>query len=702
MASIKKLEFASGTAVTEPSDLTVQNSTNHLDTYASDAAFVSANGAAVAGDLYLNTSTENPRVYVSGAFKEIGSGGAGGRNYVSSEFEGTRAVGTVTNGLTATGNRTTNQDTWGADNTAKLTIANNTSSPLRQSGDFKITHVTTGTAFVESRMFNIDTADLGKAVSIAFDLTGSTTAADFDIVVMRYNSSGTYQETISVAGTASSGTPASALLPTGTTKFNGFFIAGSTQSDYYALRFRRLSGSATTSVQFDSLFVGPQSIITGAIISDLASLTWTVSNNGSKVFTIRTSQTRVGRYMIVKYGLLGDATASGSAATDALLLNMPTGYTIDNTALPNTASFANNENVIGYGQTKGIISSGNFDRAVVAFSASTSTIAFQLATTANSIRTTDLNAANAMEIYGELRIPIVEWSSSNTTLADRAVEEYAYNTSVADSDDTTSFGNGAGGVMFGSFTAPRNKTVRFQTPILATDVVSLEFFDTTTWLPMGSYSNGVIPLLTQNTTEYGMTLDNSSSSTTDMIVHFGTYRISTGATFASAGSAWSGIAANASFKWRVRKVSGGASVGYPIGAANIVGRTDGTTVGTGFIGQVIQTTNVSANSVTGSASNVTSIPLTPGVWSITAALYISGSSGTFVNMGISTNSASFTGCVVGYSQLAYAANATAGVGSGAITIPVNIAANTTYYLVATTNMTGLSGSLGSLTAVRIA
>lgn len=70
MASIKKLYFVSGTDVTAPTDLTFNTSTNHIEAFANDADFVTANGAATEGDIYLNTTVEAPRVYSAGAWRQ--------------------------------------------------------------------------------------------------------------------------------------------------------------------------------------------------------------------------------------------------------------------------------------------------------------------------------------------------------------------------------------------------------------------------------------------------------------------------------------------------------------------------------------------------------------------------------------------------------------------------------------------------------
>jgi hypothetical protein len=70
-------------------------------------------------------------------------------------------------------------------------------------------------------------------------------------------------------------------------------------------------------------------------------------------------------------------------------------------------------------------------------------------------------------------------------------------------------------------------------------------------------------------------------------------------------------------RWRVKIVSGGASVGYPVSARNVVGDTSGTAVPSGFIGEKIEAT-ITQTIPSTSEADITgaSLPLTPGRWEI--------------------------------------------------------------------------------------
>ena len=311
-------------------------------------------------------------------------------------------------------------------------------------------------------------------------------------------------------------------------------------------------------------------------------------------------------------------------------------------------------------------------------------------------------------IYFKFDVPIVGWSS-NVTMANRAVEEYAYNTSTATTgNDTTSFGYGSTGNRFYSITASGFRRVRFQTPILETDRISVEVFNGTAgtgWTDIGangSYGTGVSDGRLQNTTYYGIGIGSQINST-DVDVLFGTYALANGATYASAGAAWSTVGSVA--KWRVRKVSGGASVGYPIGARNIVGDTTGTTVPTGMIGEV-RNSAASTTAHTVALSEMATLSIPPGVWSVTAMTHMSANStARFLLAHLSTIAGAGGAGTYAAGTRVGAAYATTLV-EGDVIIPnviVNILAPTPYYLnVQTDTIAGLTISQHWIRAVRIA
>jgi hypothetical protein len=560
--------------------------------------------------------TDTKKLYVDydSTLNEIGggAGGAAGRNYLSAWYTSLNPVGTVVTGLTSTGNRTSSQASWGASATSDLTIANNATLPLRETGDFLIdSGTTTAGAFVESPMFNLDLVDLSKAVTVSFDITGVAADGNYDVVVIRYNSSGTYQETISVAGNASTGSPASAKLPTGTTTFKGFFITSNTQTDFYSVRIRKIL-AVNDDFQIDSLFVGPQSLATGAVVTDWQSYTPTISGATA---TSTTYYRRVGDSIEVE-GFF-DCTA---VAATALKIGLPSGLSIDSAKIT-----ATQKNSLG-----SIFASNGGGGAQIYSSGATGIIVYD-SSDSSSVFVATLNAADAtgnavatsvtgssyLNATGQATFrftaPISQWSS-NVTMADRAVEEYASNSNTSDANDSSSFVNGVNGSQLpGALTALRTKRVQFTTPILPTDALILEIsFDRVKWSEvLVDDSGNALDFQAQNPSTYGMSLRQTSGLASNQInVQFGTYAVSTNTTYGAAGAGWNLLSAG---YWRVRKVSGGAAVGFPVSARNIVGDTSGTAVPSGYVGEKRSFTARSISAVTtGYTANATALDTLPG------------------------------------------------------------------------------------------
>lgn len=541
-----------------------------FDTQGSDPASPAGAGdvRVYSKDKFLYTKDSD------GTVTQVGAG-SGGRNYLAQDFFG-NSVGTVGSGnVSDTGNRSTGTMTaWQTTNSANISISSSATTPLRETGSFLTTgsgNAAAGTTFIESKGFNLDNVDLGKPVSVIFDVSGSTLASDWDVCVVRYNSSGTFQEKISIAGTASTGTPASALIPTGTTTFRGFFLPSNTQSDYYAIRWRRLANAVN--IRFDSLQVGPFSYQVGYAGTDWIAFTPTGT------FTTNTTYTgyyrRVGDSMEIQYNL----TFAGAPNSVVCSVNLPSGFSIDTTKM---ADGTNKNFSLGTGNARDASSGDSFPLSM-RYSNTTTILIIPMDVSGTAVRTNnDLNATNPFTIAVNdtidvftVRLPIAQWSS-NVQLADRAVEEFASNTSSTDADDTTSFAYGPDGSagIFGTtaLTSERIKRVRFQTPILPTDqlVIQIKQSSTSQWVNVcdATYQSGVGAFQYQNGLGYGMGIDYVAINSTDIGVAFGRYRSASGATYGAAGSSWATSLTTAT-RWRVRKVSGGAAVGYPISSDNI-------------------------------------------------------------------------------------------------------------------------------------
>jgi hypothetical protein len=644
-------------------------------------------------------ASDSNKVFVDdgSALKEIGGSAGTGRNYLQEWFDGTNAIGTVLTGLTTTGTRTVNgtaDKQWGASSTSNMTVSLDSATPLRQTSSIKIDSLnTTISAFVETPLFSIDTADYGKPLSIEFDIGDVSASTNYDVVVIQYALNGVYEQTISVAGNASTGTPASAQLPTGITKFRGFFIPAGDGSHYYALRVRKLA-AVDDDFLIDSLFVGPQSLAQGAIVTAWQSYTPTFSAGFGTVTSIDAKYQRVGNSLKVS-AKFTTGTVAGTIAS----ISIPTGITIDTSS---------QKKIVGLITTQKS-TTADFVNTALAFVDTGDTTVIKFCNVASTGATQNLSSANGNFLWSsstiqsvQFEVPIAEWSSGTTTLADRAVEEYAWNTNTTTSlgnggSDTTSFGNGPQGIAVASFTTsgvntPCTRRVRFTTPILSTDSVFLELFLNGQWMKWTDFYT----VLTQNaagTARAGITVIPVSGSTTDYDVNF--YGLGPSLT---ADTQWADAVAR-SARWRVRKVSGGAAVGFPVSARNVVGDTSGTVVPAGYVGERLSFVNASSVNIFNTTQNIVTATIPAGIWDIhgyTLVDYVIGSSSQHT-LGFSIDTTSATLNDPNLSQLLISYNANVGFRTPPTRIiRYSFSSTTTVYLIA--NVGGITGGMTAATS----
>ncbi len=588
--------------------------------------------------LYVSTADSKLHVVDStGNDVPVGSGSSG-RNYFSDWNDSTKDIGTVTNSLgdtLASSDRTANKTTWGSSDTSLLTVAKSSDTSLRESTNYLITESgSSNGAFIESPLVTLDGVDLGKPISVRFDVTGNAADGDYQVYICRYDSGDVLQERIVVAGSASTTSPYSAKLPTGTTKFQGFFIAGSTSTDQYSIRIVSNNNSAA-SIRIDSLYVGPDTVVQGAAIGDWVAYTPTVTASGGGSVSIGTGGSpglegywrRNGDSIDVRVRIRWGTTSTAFGTSGYYSFSLPDGITVDSTKYGTSASFGAGEFYDNSAADSYPLLSQIVSNALTAGLAYTTT-GGSVGTTFTAGPGTAVTTANGdvLTIFA-YNLAVVGWSS-NVTMANRAVEEFAYNTTVTDAPDSSSFGYGSTGSQFAAFTTARLKRVRFQTPILPTDKLFLEVTSDsgTTWMEPALAATAVVAFHRQNTLFYGMGWLPANS--TDVDVQFAQYRSPAAAGFGAAGNDWTAIDADNTYRWRMRKVSGGASVGFPVSTRNIVGDTSGTIVPSGNIGERINSSTITGASTGTSYATVATLALTPGVWDIRYQVSASFSTGT--------------------------------------------------------------------------
>jgi len=522
-----------------------------LENLASDPASTSV------GRLYWNTTTQSPRVYTSSGWDDLGSAGSSsGRNYLSDWFDSYKVESVGTSAATSTGNRTvagnTDPTKWVTSDLTNLTFARSADTTLRQSYNYLINSGDANADFVESPLFTLDGVDLGKPITVSFDCAGVSASDDYQVCAVRYDSSGTYQEVITIAGTASATTPYSARIPTGTTKFQGFFIAGSTASDQYAIRF--MKHAVNVDLRIDSLYVGPEKVVQGAGISDWVA--WTPTGSWSTNATYTGKWRRVGDSMECEIYIALSGAPTGTLSA----LNLPSGYTIDTAKLNQSTT---NKDSLG---SIAIQAAGTANyMGTVAYSSTTAVRPFVInaggtyAVDSSITATAPNTFANGDFVSAHFKVPIVGWSS-NVTMADRAVERYYATSDTWDAAGSTTIENVKGQKMGGSLTATRSKVITYNHVASPTDKVAIELsWDGVNWVN----SDQIAPyqLSTAGGDLSGVYL--SASSSTSATVTFAQYRAA--ANDDSPTSNWL-----SSMYWRLRVTSGGAAVGYPIHADNII------------------------------------------------------------------------------------------------------------------------------------
>jgi hypothetical protein len=204
------------------------------------------------------------------------------------------------------------------------------------------------------------------------------------------------------------------------------------------------------------------------------------------------------------------------------------------------------------------------------------------------------------------------------TSAQRAVEEYA-------ADDGTSDVFGPNGALVPNVAFGAGGTTRdfiFQNVKQATDLFIMEVNNQGLgWIPAFSAYPYSVGNNAGATNEYGMR--GFWLNATTFRVRFGNQgTIPILSTANNGESAWATEFA-AGTRFRVRKVSGGAAVGYPVGARNVVGDTTGTAVPAGFIGEQQRAfTAFGTGTVSNTYEDLATITLTPGVWDINAIIQV--------------------------------------------------------------------------------
>lgn len=530
--------------------------------------------------------------------------------------------------------------------------------------------------------FTIPRADRSKSLSISFDFevaSGTYAAGDVGAYI--------YDVTNSTLIT-----PSSVNIASGSGAFNASFVATTSTSYRLILHIATASASAYT-LAVDNVRVGVFSTTLGFPGTNWQSYT-PVSQGFGTIASVVVQWRQVGDSFQVRGRFV-----TGICTVVQAQLGIPSSTT-------DSAKLGGSSQIVGK-WWRGVGGGTAIKQGNIICPVSTSYVQMSFDDTTAAV--SPLSPQNANTLFGNgedvsflFEVPVTNLSS-NVTMADRAVEEFAINSSTTNADDTTNFAYGAqGGLVPITLTAGRLKTVRFQTPVQPTDQLFLEVLEpgNTKWTPHNNCYLGSFGYVVQNTTAYGIYLDPSGGTDVDVI--FSQYARPTGATYGIAGSDW-GALNTAGLRWRVRKVSGGASVGFPVSARNLVGDVSGTAVPAGQPGE--RPTEAAATSATINAvANLTSITLQPGDFMLHLLVAANGAGGAadYTQVRITTTVApTITGGALADDTM-YFGLTTGGRGSVGFSYPVRHSVTTTYYLHFNTIASGATNTLGRIRPVRIA
>jgi len=460
----------------------------------------------------------------------------------------------------------------GTGGSPNVTWTRNTSSPIRGNADFAFAKDAAnrqgqGVAFA----FTLATTDRSKKCQITFDY--DTSAANYaagDLRVYIYD-----------VTNAALITPQTVAIPKGTNTFQTTF--DTTTSTSYRLILHVATTNATAyTVDFDNFVVNAGQVVQGAAISEWQSYTptgsWSTNVNYSGWYR------RTGSSMDWRGKVAATATLSGATQ---LTMTLPLNLTVTSSGLTTSGrSFLGKALVTTSGATRRVLAfcyanngSNNITFEYHNQNANTDTT---LNTVADVSQTTPFTMNNGDFVEGYIEgLPIAEWAGSGTVnLGPGAQVEYASTSGTWNADSSTTVYGPAGQAIGGTLGDTRLKTVTWQYPIQADDMLIVEGSkDQLVWFPMnggllGSGNTGVFNSLSADGTVTSGVYIRPGATNTQTIVAFGRF-----ANFANDDSPANDWPSSQAF-WRVRKAKASSPVGFGMATATDSGLVPSRETGT--------------------------------------------------------------------------------------------------------------------------
>jgi len=574
-------------------------------------SYAGSPGKLYVGTLYsITVKDKNGKLVFYSPISEAALGGAavstGAKNYVAApDFESGTTAGWNLSKDSGTTVPISGGIGGGTTGFSALTIDNAT--PLAGTGSLVINKNAGDVrgSTVYSNNITIDLEDTVRTLQLTFSYrtpTTNYTSGDLSVFIWDVNGSNLIPMSASSLD-ATVGGPAN---------FFGTFIPSSNRVYRIIFQFTTTNANALL-MNLDSVVLGPQVIPNAAAVGGWTSYTLTIGATTTAP-TKGTNTTdlaqwmRVGQQMDWSYDYV--QTAAGVAGSGTYLFPLPSGYSIDLTRFP-----ANT--IVGVANVSNIadeLSSASDQGNLYVYDANNLTARYASPPSATDvlviIGSSGFQLSNPVVRYRfKGSFAIAQWTTNINLATD--FTEYASNSGAAGSavDDTTNFVYGISGSTFGTITATLRRTVQFQRTVQVSDKLSIEVStDGTFWteLPLSVYgTTSIITYTEQNGVVYGVGIERSGPSSTQVKVRFGIYPYPTGATYGSAGSSW----VNASgYKWRVRKVSNGNMAETPP-----VVRAD-------YYSADAAAVNVAINFSTKAEDTHSAVTTGAGVWKFTAPI----------------------------------------------------------------------------------
>jgi hypothetical protein len=555
-----------------------------------------------------------------------GSGsGAGRKNYIQNP---SAALSAATN--------------WTISNTTDFTVTRDTTTNIPR-------ETTTGTAFkLVSKAINAtftsaarmtDDADAAKRLAgeIAINVA---TASNWTIEVQESADGTTGWTKISMTTDVAGVTTLPATV--GTFKF-----AFDTRADkrYIRVQIKSAAAADTTAYFSDILLTPDGSTINSAVVQSPLTATGMVASGVAAGYSIIAKYTRWGSRAKIS-GLI----ALNGANTTTVIVGMPTGMTIDQSALPPGLIGTQGYQLIGEASFRDANLTNLYNYQIYIYGTTNAFYFLKSNALPEEIDSTKpVTAAAGDVITFNIDVPISEFADGTVNVAGNDVEYASVGGTWDENSTTTVYGQG-GSLMGGALTAGRLKTITWQYPIQQGDMIIVEASQNQVqWFlingaRIGSSASPVVPSINSDFSSNSGVQWYQGASNRETVVLFSTYKSI--ANDDSPATDWDSAAAY----WRVRKVSASSVAGFEmhkpgvsaglVPAQGLDGRTDGVAVPAGKVGEYKEVEATNTNNATSSWVDVTglSIALTPGEWVIGYAVVaaVSGSATYITNVGIIT------------------------------------------------------------------